>query len=68
MIVPRKFAVVARRLHSETDFADQAFEFLAKPFRPEQLLKAVRAAISREAWSARRRDNDSSALSGAAKK
>lgn len=50
------------------DFAEQAFEFLAKPFRPEQLLKAVRAAISRDAWSARRRDNDSSALSSAAKK
>ncbi|MFO0841891.1 MAG: response regulator [Gemmataceae bacterium] len=50
------------------DFAEHAFEFLAKPFRPEQLLKAVRAALSRDARPARRRDNDSPALTGAAKR
>lgn len=50
------------------DFADHAFEFLAKPFRPEQLVKATRAAIDRNGRPARRRDTDSPALSGAAKK
>ncbi len=50
------------------DFADQAFEFLAKPFRPEQLVRVTRAAIERSSRPVRRRDQEAAALTSVGKK
>jgi CheY-like chemotaxis protein/nitrogen-specific signal transduction histidine kinase len=52
---------------TQPDFAGHAFELLAKPFRPEQLVKSIRAALDRPARS-RGRGESASVLSGAVKK